>query len=308
MSEMISVHGISKRYGEIEAVKKISFSINSGEIVGFLGPNGAGKTTTMKMITGYIQSDEGNIKINGKPLSSPDIRNEIGYLPENNPLYTDMTVDEYLTFIAHLRGVQNQDAAKKVAMSKCGITDVSHRLIGQLSKGYRQRVGLAQAIIHDPKILILDEPVNGLDPKQIMEIRTLIRMLGSEKTVILSSHILSEIEAVANRVIIINNGTISADGNIESLKQGSHYNTVYKMEFLEKIDLETVRNRLKSMLKTEFVDIIDDYSLKIGTQKDKTFGNELYKLAIHFEWPLTQLAIESSSLENLFLNITDGGN
>ncbi len=308
MSEMIALKGISKRYGDIVALQNISFSINSGEIVGFLGPNGAGKTTTMKIITGYLQPDSGTVTVNGRDLGDISVKNDIGYLPENNPLYPDMTVEEYLDFIAQLREIPERRTAKKIAMEKCGVTAMSHRLISQLSKGYRQRVGLAQAIIHDPKILILDEPVNGLDPKQIIEIRSLITMLGSEKTVILSSHILSEIEAVTKRVIIINEGQISADGDIDALKKNSHANSVYLLEFIDKFDAksveETLRSELPSISSIEWPSALE---LRIGTTEDKVFGKELFDVAAKYQWPVCQISREAESLENLFLNITDGG-
>lgn len=218
----VETRQISKLFGKQKALDNISFSINKGELVGFLGPNGAGKSTTMKILTGFLPADSGDIFIHGKKISPNNLayKKEIGYLPEHNPLYTDLYVKEYLEVSAGFYGLKN--AKKQIAqmIELTGLGEEQHKKIRSLSKGYRQRVGLAQALIHDPSILILDEPTTGLDPNQLEEIRTLIREISKEKTVILSSHIMQEVEAICNRVIIINRGRIVADGGISEIKSG----------------------------------------------------------------------------------------
>ena len=219
----VQVSTLTKRYGTQIAVNNLSFTVQPGEIVGFLGPNGAGKSTTMKMITGYLQADEGSISVCGKTVSvtDPATRQHIGYLPEANPLYLDMYVREYLAFVAKLHAVKNIGAAVERVIALTGLTPEAHKKAGQLSKGYKQRVGLAAALVHDPQVLILDEPTSGLDPNQIMDIREVIRQLGKDKTVIFSSHILQEVEAVCSRVIIINQGNLVADDSLDQLRQRS---------------------------------------------------------------------------------------
>ena len=224
---MIAVENCSKKYGSFTALKDVSFKVKRGEIVGFLGPNGAGKTTTMKLITGFLAPSAGRVLVDGQEVTGESTATKalIGYLPENAPLYDEMMVDEFLDFAARLRHLSGPKAQKRkeTVIKVCGIEGVLGKDIGTLSKGYRQRVGLAQAIIHDPPILILDEPTSGLDPNQIVDIRALIRKLGEEKTIILSTHILPEVEATCNRVIIINKGTLVADDTPENLieAQGS---------------------------------------------------------------------------------------
>ena len=224
---MIAGENCSKKYGNFTALQDVSFKVKRGEIVGFLGPNGAGKTTTMKLITGFLAPSSGRVLVNGREVTGESIatKAEIGYLPENAPLYDDMMVDEFLDFAARLRHLSGAAAQKRkeLVIKVCGIEGVLGQDIGTLSKGYRQRVGLAQAIIHDPPILLLDEPTSGLDPNQIVDIRALIRKLGEDKTIILSTHILPEVEATCNRVIIINKGTLVADDTPENLieAQGS---------------------------------------------------------------------------------------
>lgn len=230
----IVIENLSKKYGAQRAVDNISFNVKTGEILGFLGPNGAGKTTTMKMITNYISIGEGEISIGGKSIKDdPDeLKKHIGYLPENNPLYLDMPVIDYLEFCASLQGVEKSRVQERIRemVNKCGLNAEKHKKIGELSKGYRQRVGLAQAMIHDPAILILDEPTTGLDPNQIVEIRKLIRDLGKEKTVILSTHILPEVEATCDRILIINKGKIVADGTSETLRAQAQGQEVLKVK------------------------------------------------------------------------------
>lgn len=219
----IQVNNLSKKYGQQLALDSISFSIPSGEVVGFLGPNGAGKSTTMKIITGYIPATSGDASVCGLDLveQSLEVRKLVGYLPEHNPLYLDMYIAEYLLFAAGIAGVKNTKKALEMAIELTQLGPERNKKIGQLSKGYRQRVGLAQALIHDPKVLILDEPTSGLDPNQVVEIRNVIKNLGSDKTVLLSTHIMQEVEAMCNRVILINKGKIVADDSLEGLKNTS---------------------------------------------------------------------------------------
>jgi ABC-2 type transport system ATP-binding protein len=228
---MISIEGLTKSYGATHAVRGISFEVPRGQVVGFLGPNGAGKSTTMKILTGYVDPSGGSVKVAG--ISVPDdpvnARRHIGYLPENNPLYDDMMVDEYLGYIADMRGVPaaNRKVAIDLAVEKCGLRAVRGKDISELSKGYRQRVGLAQAIVHNPDLLILDEPTTGLDPNQVVEIRNLIRDLGKEKTVILSTHVLPEVQHMCSRAVIIAEGKIVADGPPDALAaEGGSINVV----------------------------------------------------------------------------------
>ena len=233
----ISVSGLSKHYGTQIAVNDISFSIGKGEIVGFLGPNGAGKSTTMKMITGYLEADAGSIKVSGIDVSANSFasKKKIGYLPEANPLYPDMYVREYLHFSAGVHKLDNIKQRTETIIHTVGLTAEANKKIGQLSKGYKQRVGLAAALIHEPEVLLLDEPTSGLDPNQITEIRNLIRSLSTEKTVLFSSHILQEVEAICDRVIIINKGSIVADDRLINLQSNGKKANRVKVEFRETI-------------------------------------------------------------------------
>lgn len=227
----IEINGLTKRYGAQKAVDNISFKLNKGEIAGFLGPNGAGKSTTMKIITGYLQADEGTVEVCGIKVTNDNIdtKKRIGYLPEANPLYYDMYVREYLDFIAGVHQVQNKKHRIEEVIKITGLTPESDKTIGQLSKGYKQRVGLAAALIHDPEVLILDEPTTGLDPNQIIEIRELIKNLGRDKTVLFSSHILQEVEALCDRVIIINKGQVVADDSLSNVKsKGENLEDVFR--------------------------------------------------------------------------------
>lgn len=221
----IEVHQLTKTYGTQKAVNQISFHAKPGEIVGFLGPNGAGKSSTMKMITGYMQPDEGVIKVCGVDVSkeSVDTKKKMGYLPELNPLYLDMYVREYLYFIGGLHQINSLKERTEEVINMTGLSAEANKQIHQLSKGYKQRVGLAAAIIHEPEVLILDEPTSGLDPNQIIEIRNLIKMLGKDKTILFSSHILQEVEAICDRVIIIHKGRVVADSSLADIKSGTGY-------------------------------------------------------------------------------------
>ncbi|MEL6867390.1 MAG: ATP-binding cassette domain-containing protein, partial [Bacteroidota bacterium] len=244
----IKIENLSKHYGPQKAVDNISFEVKTGEILGFLGPNGAGKTTTMKMITNYIDIDQGDIIIGGQSIRQHNVKNKIGYLPENNPLYLDMPVIDYLEFCAALQSVPKSQIGQRVRemVRVCGLDIEKHKKIGELSKGYRQRVGLAQAMIHDPEILILDEPTTGLDPNQIVEIRELIRQLGQEKTVILSTHILPEVEATCDRILIINRGQIVADGTAATLRKQAQGQQVLRLR-IEDGDLNLIFSALQEL-------------------------------------------------------------
>ena len=269
----IAVRNLTKLYGSEKAVDAITFDVKTGEILGFLGPNGAGKTTTMKIITCYMPPTSGMVEVEGLDIAehSFEVRKKIGYLPEMNPLYLDMNVVEYLEYSARLHGLKDAllRSRLKEMMDVCGIADVRHKDIGELSKGFRQRVGLAQAMIHDPEVLILDEPTSGLDPNQIVEIRNLIRQLGRAKTVVLSTHILSEVQATCDRVIIINEGTIVADGTLEQLQQDFRGS--------ERISLELKANTTNAMtaIYPKFKDIQHVESVEYGGQ-----DGELHKFSI----------------------------
>jgi len=228
---MIEVRNLTKRYGDIVAVEDVSFSAAKGQILGFLGPNGAGKTTTMRVITGFLPATSGTVRVAGFDIfeNAHEVRKRIGYLPENPPLYDDMSVAAYLSFVARIKGVGRAEAPEAVARvaERCGLKDVVRRTLGNLSKGFRQRVGLAQALIHDPSVLVLDEPTIGLDPKQIIDIRGLIRDLSGERTVILSTHILPEVAQLCTKVVIIDRGRIAVEGPIEELTAGRSLEQVF---------------------------------------------------------------------------------
>ena len=231
MEAVIEVEGLVKRYGDFEAVRGINFQVNKGEIVGFLGPNGAGKSTTMRILTGYLPLSAGRVKIAGHDIETDAMaaKRTIGYMPEVPPLYTDMTVRDYLMFVARIKGVAARQRRAQVdkVMEQCAVADVQKRVIAKLSKGYRQRVGLAQAIVNNPEVLVLDEPTAGLDPTQIIEIRKLIQSLAGEHTIILSTHILPEVTMTCNRAVIIHRGKIVADDTIENLSKGRSLEEVF---------------------------------------------------------------------------------
>lgn len=228
---MVEVSGLTKYYGEFRAIQDVSFTAQRGEILGLLGPNGAGKTTTMRIITGFMPATEGTVIVDGFDVlkESDEVRRRTGYLPENPPLYNDMTVRSYLKFVGRIKGVSRKEisSALDAVLERCSLTEVADRLLGQLSKGYRQRVGLAQAMIHKPAVLILDEPTLGLDPKQIIEIRSLIRELSGDRTVILSTHILPEVSQICNKVVIINEGRVVVEKNLKELTQGMTLEEVF---------------------------------------------------------------------------------
>lgn len=310
----IIVSNLTKSYGSVKAVDDISFEVHHGEIVGFLGPNGAGKTTTMRMITSYLSPTSGSISIEGKDIRehSLETRKLIGYLPEQNPLYHDMNVMDYLEFTARLQGAPKTNTNRKVRemIGVCGLSDVKHMDIGQLSKGYRQRVGLAQAMIHDPKILIMDEPTSGLDPNQIVEIRNLIRQLGREKTVILSTHILPEVQATCNRVLIISHGKIVADGTPTELQGGFQGNerVFVEIEKPEGFGFELLQIKFNIIPSIKQINLIDDrdgvMKMKLEVEKGVDIRKQIFQICVENKWNLLELHREQTSLEDVFHELT----
>ncbi len=306
---MISVQGISKHFGAITAVNNISFSISKGEITGLLGPNGAGKTTTLRMLTSYLRPDGGSIQIGAYDVerSPVEVRKIIGYLPESAPVYGDMIVYDYLDFIARIRGIDGRKRIADIGVL-CGINEVMHMNIGELSKGYRQRVGLAQSMIHDPEILILDEPTSGLDPNQIIEIRNLIREIGTKKTIILSTHILSEVEAACNRVIIIDRGNIVADDSMENLQaqSGGMKRIIVR---ISGADFQELSGRLSGLEGVEHVERLPDTDLvsaRISVRRNADIRPEVSRLISGMNWALYELSQEQRSLERIFRERTGG--
>lgn len=303
----IKIENLTKSYGLQKAVNEISFEVHTGEIVGFLGPNGAGKTTTMKIITGYLDADQGEVFIGGKSVQSGDTKQHIGYLPEHNPLYLEMPVIDYLDFCASVQGMaKNLIPARIRQMVKvCGLDAEKHKKIGELSKGYRQRVGLAQAMIHDPEILILDEPTTGLDPNQIVEIRELIKNIGKEKTVILSTHILPEVEATCDRILIINNGKIVADGTAATLRKQAQGQQVLHVK-IEDGEINEIFEKLNSLPAVSLVDILDREANRFEVQSlpEITANREVFNLCIKNKWALTEMVPFETKLEDIFRDLT----
>lgn len=312
---MIKVNKIEKFYDSFKALHNISFQVESGEIVGFLGPNGAGKTSTMKILTGYIPPTSGEASINGLDVeqNSLDVRRQIGYLPESNPLYMDLTVEEFLKYVCQIRqlaGDKAQSAIERV-VKDCGLKDVFYKQIDMLSKGYRQRVGLAQALIHDPSVLILDEPTVGLDPRQIIEIRDLIKKIGKNKTVLLITHLMQEVQALCDRVIIINKGKVVAQGSPATLQQEvakERYTIIYlKVEGAMK-KVEPLIKKIEGVKDIEKVDQekrgLYGYKIKVESGFDvrKKIIKELYKNDLD----IVELSPKTVSMEDVFLELTKG--
>ncbi|PLX11776.1 MAG: gliding motility-associated ABC transporter ATP-binding subunit GldA [Marinilabiliales bacterium] len=300
----IQVNELTKIYGEQKAIDQISFEINTGEIVGFVGPNGAGKSTTMKILTGFIPPSSGKAKINDLDLieNSLEIRKHIGYLPENNPLYLDMYVKEYLEFVAGIYKLgKNTNNRIKEIIEQTGLTIERKKKIGALSKGYRQRVGLAQALIHDPSILILDEPTSGLDPNQIIEIRNLISEVGKEKTVMLSTHIMQEVEAICDRIIIINKGKIVADDSIESIY--THAKDQYVTVVVE-FDKEPEQTALEKIDLVDKVAKIDDKNWLIQSASAEDIRPHIFKFAVDSGLAVLSMQKKEKSLEEVFQELT----
>lgn len=310
----IAVRNLEKSYGREKAVNGISFDVQTGEILGFLGPNGAGKTTTMKIITCYMPQSSGSVEVDGIDTleHSHEVRRKIGYLPELNPLYLDMNVLEYLEYSAQLHGLRNDDLRRrqKDMIEVCGLGDVRHKDIGELSKGYRQRVGLAQAMIHDPQVLILDEPTSGLDPNQIVEIRNLIRRLGSAKTVILSTHILSEVQATCDRVIIIHEGSIVANGTPDELQRSFQGSESLAVEIRTEVPdvMADLFPKLRGLPNVDSVEYRGsegpNHRFLIHTAPGTDMREQLFHAAVQQRWVLLELSRKATSLEEVFHKLT----
>ncbi|GAB4285749.1 MAG: ATP-binding cassette domain-containing protein [Ignavibacteriaceae bacterium] len=306
----IVVENLTKKYGRQKAIDSISFEVKTGEILGFLGPNGAGKTTTMKILTCFMAPNEGDVKIGDVSIhENPGfVKSKIGYLPENNPLYPDMPVPEYLTFTAQLQDIPKIDLNGRIAemIKVCGLNQEKHKTIGELSKGYRQRVGLAQALIHDPEILILDEPTSGLDPNQIIEIRNLIKNIGREKTVILSTHILPEVEAICDRILIINKGKIVADGTPDTLRKQAQGEEVLRIRIEDEPNRDVIFDALRSIETVAMVDPLpqSDMVFLIQSKDGKSSKREIFRLCVQKNWTLTELTPVETKLEDVFRELT----
>jgi ABC-2 type transport system ATP-binding protein len=310
----IAVRNLTKLYGTEKAVNDISFDVKTGEILGFLGPNGAGKTTTMKIITCYMPPTSGSVEVEGFDIAehSFEVRKKIGYLPEMNPLYLDMNVIEYLDYSARLHGLKDPllRSRLKEMVEVCGIGDVRHKDIGELSKGFRQRVGLAQAMTHDPEVLILDEPTSGLDPNQIVEIRNLIRQLGRAKTVVLSTHILSEVQATCDRVIIINEGTIAADGTLAQLQQDFRGSERILLELQANVAnaMTDIYPKIKELPQVESVEYSGQegnlHKFVVHTLKGGDIRGEIFRKVVSENWVLLEMSRKATSLEEVFHKLT----
>lgn len=307
---MISVNGLTRSYGDFKAVNDISFIIRDGEITGLLGPNGAGKTTTLRMLSCYLKADKGSIIVDG--INAADdplkIKQMIGYLPESAPLYGDMLVFDYLMYIAEVRGIPGVQRVSEVA-DICRIKDVMHKNINELSKGYRQRVGLAHAMIHDPQILILDEPTSGLDPIEIVEIRNLIKELGKKKTVILSTHILSEVEATCDRVIIISRGSIVADDKTELLQSaaGGDKKIIVRVSGTGFDPLYSAVINIPGVKSVEQADDPELTAAVVTVSAASEVRPEIFKVISSNNWVMYEMKQDQQSLENIFRELTAGG-
>jgi ABC-2 type transport system ATP-binding protein len=311
---MIEVEGLTKDYGSTRAVDQVTFNVRKGEVLGFLGPNGAGKSTTMKMLTCYLAPTAGRARVAGFDVfdQSLEVRRRIGYLPEDTPIYRDMTVLEYLQFAADLRQMDQAKSAGRIKEigGRCGLVEVAGKLVGELSKGFRQRLGLAQAMLHDPDILILDEPTSGLDPNQIVEIRSLIKEIGQEKTVILSTHILPEVQATCSRIVIISGGKLVADGTPQDLRQrerGSRYRVSVEKNGAAP---DAIRDRLAGLAGVARCESVPGetgtISFAIDASASADLRKSIFRAAVDNQWTLLELARESASLEDVFRHLTTG--
>lgn len=313
---MIEVENLSKKYGNTQAIKDVSFSVAKGTILGFLGANGAGKTTTMRILSGYLPASSGKAKIAGFEVhdSPMAVRERIGYLPENPPLYTDMTVREYLDFVSKIKGVARDDRPQKIknALQSCQLDDHADTIIRKLSKGYRQRVGIAQAIVHDPPVIILDEPTVGLDPRQIIEVRNLIKSLAGERTIILSTHILPEVSMTCDLVTIINKGTVVATGKPDELLQQMQGNKGYEIEIDVNADnLQTKLKEIPQVVNISIQPIIerdDRFLLHITLENNQDIGKEIANLIVNEGIGIYEMKRIHPSLEDVFLQLTTNEN
>ncbi len=298
----IQVDGLTKMYGTQRAVDQLSFSVGDGQVVGFLGPNGAGKTTTMKMLTGYLEPTSGSAKVGGFEVTEQarEVQKRVGYLPEHNPLYLDMYVKEYLGFTASLHGLQKAGRRIEHLIEVTGLFNEQHKLIGALSKGYRQRVGLAQALLHDPEVLILDEPTSGLDPNQLVEIRGLIKNLGRQKTVIFSTHIMQEVQQLCDRVLIINRGKLVADDPIEQLSNRLQGGRVVTIAFLEPVTV----TQLEKINGVDRIQPFGETRFRLFTDGERDIRAAVFRFAVDQQLTLLELHQESLSVENVFQQLT----
>ena len=304
---MISVEGVTKRFGSLVAVDQASFEVNRGEVVGFLGPNGAGKTTTMRMLTGTLQPDEGTILFDGAPIADDLIRSKarVGYLPEANPLYDDMLVCEYLAFVARLRGMPDAEARSGIdtAVAETGLEDVFFRPIGELSKGFRQRTGMAGAILHQPEILVLDEPTEGLDPNQRVEIRKLVNSLGDERTVILSTHVMQEVEATCDRLLIIADGSIVANGSVGDLVNAGRSIARYTVEAVGHGVIDALQ-RLPGVTSCTAESVDGRIRFHLEADGTEELRPRIFQAAADSGWVLWELRRERATLEQVFRDLT----
>ncbi len=309
----IVVENLTKIYGTQRAVDNISFRVKTGEVLGFLGPNGAGKTTTMKAITTYLNPDEGNILVGNYSIHDQpeEIKKRIGYLPESNPLYQEMAIIDYLQFVAKLQGIENQKVKERILemVNICGLEGEKHKKISELSKGYKQRVGLAQALIHDPEVLILDEPTSGLDPNQIVEIRELIKKIGREKTVILSSHILAEVEATCDRIMIINKGKIVADGTSANLRKQAQGKEIVRVRVDvegQATDVDEIFSQFKAIDTIEMVDILnrEEKTFEVQSIENASSLKKVFRMCVNKGWTLLELSPIETKLEDVFRELT----
>ncbi len=307
---MISINKLTKIFGDTEAVKGISLEVPKGQILGILGPNGAGKTTTLRMLTGFITPTSGSVIVNGIDAStnSIEVKKHIGYLPESSPIYTDMLVFDYLVFIADIREIEHSKRMDRLLelSDLCGIREIMHKPVSTLSKGYKQRVGLALALMDDPEILILDEPTSGLDPNQIAEIRAIIKEIGLKKTIIFSTHILSEAEATCDRVVIMNKGQLVADDTAEMLKESksNSFITNITLEFTKDENIKNIFQKLNDVSSVDIENSKNQIKIKLTTSKD--VRSDIYRLIKSQEWILLEMVQETESLEHIFKELTKG--
>tara|TARA_Y100000590_G_scaffold389627_1_gene464780 strand:+ start:3664 stop:4599 length:936 start_codon:yes stop_codon:yes gene_type:complete len=307
---MIEIQNLSKNYGATKAVKSVNFSIKDGEIVGFLGANGAGKSTTLKILSGYLTPSHGKVTINNCDIiqDSTAIKKMIGYLPESNPLYNDMIVYDLLEFTANIRNIFGEEFKESLhrVVNQCGLKGVLHKNIGSCSKGYKQRIGLACAMIHDPKILILDEPVTGLDPNQIVEIRELIKNLGKEKLVLMSSHILQEIEATVDRIIIIDQGKIVADGSTKNLikKHKGNIQLILEIKGATKEKIKLMSENVEDIKINKISKIKTGHRVEIEYSEKNDPREKIFKYIVKLKWTLLKMNPKSDSLEDIFRKLT----
>ena len=300
---MIRVDGLRRVYGPVVALDGISFEVERGEVLGFLGPNGAGKTTTMKILTGYLSPTSGQAWVAGREVGATgDPRSVVGYLPEHAPVYPELTVDEYLAYVSRVRAVARKERSERIAraVERCGLEEMRRRPLGALSKGYRQRVGLAQAILHDPDVLILDEPTTGLDPNQVAEIRALVRELGQTRTVVFSSHVMQEVQAVATRVVILDQGRIVADDTPDALTQRDHRLRV----MVGGADPATVLAHLQGLDRVDDARLVDGGDVTVELRCDSDVRADVARAVLARGWDLLELRPTGADLETVFRQLT----